>query len=240
MRRLILSLVFLLVAITGCSYRVLVKKNPASHEFKKSYEIGSVQEAKLDTAMITIFSGYVLPSYRITNSYQPPRGLPAITPEQEWVAHNTVGENYVITTKKHPYDLYYGIEIKPDGKLASEKPWVQLDNHTRPMQDPWKPVNPQVFVPLKGYTLHEGYFKAEFIYRGVRGNAAYISYREYSNYKGKPAYSAELEHDINRSDPIVFRSLNIQVLEANNESIRFKILEDGGLPWVPRKDVSQN
>ena len=241
MRSLILSLVCLLVAITGCSYKVLVKKNPAKHEFKKSYEIGSVQEAKLETAMITIFSGYVLPSYRIASTYQPPTRLPAITPDQEWVAHHTLGDNYVITTAKtFPFDLYFGIEIKPNGELASENPWVQLNNNTRPMQDTWKPVDPQVFAPLEGYTLNEGYFKAEFIYRGLKGNAAHISYREYSNYKGRPAYSVELQHDVNRSDPIVFRSLKILVLEANNERIKFKVLEDGGLPWVPRAGGSQN
>ena len=240
MRRLNISLFFLLVAVTGCFPRLPVKKTPAIREFKKSYEIGSVQEAKLGTAMITVFSGYVLPSYRITNAYQPPTRLPAITPKQEWVAHHSLGENYVITTKNHPYDLYYGIEIKPNGELASEKPWVQLDNHSRPMQDSWKPADPQVFVPLEGYALHEGYFKAEFIYRGLKGNAAHISYREHSDYKGRPAYSVELQHDVNRSDPIVFRSLKILVLEANKERIRFKLLEDGGLPWVPRTGASQN
>jgi len=108
------------------------------------------------------------------------------------------------------------------------------------MQDSWKPADPQVFVPLEGYTLNEGYFKAEFIYRGLKGNDAHISYREYSNYKGRPAYSAELQHDVNNSDPIVFKSLKILVLKANNERIRFKVLEDGGLPWVLRAGASQN
>jgi len=241
MRRLNISLVFLLVAMTGCSHRLPVKKTPASREFKKSYELGSVQKAKLGTAMITVFSGYVLPSYRITNAYQPPKlKFPAITPKQEWVAHHTLGENYVITTKRFPYERFYGIEIKPTGELASEKPWVRLYNHSRPIQKSWKPSDPQVFVPLKGYVLHEGYFKAELIYRGLKGNTAHISYREYSDYKDRPAYSVELQHDVNRFDPIVFRSLKVLVLEANNEGIMFKILEDGGLPWLPRTGALQN
>jgi hypothetical protein len=238
-RRLNISLFILLVAMTGCSHTLPVKKTLASREFKKSYEIGSVQVANSGTAMITIFSGYVLPSYRITSVYHPPK-FSAITPDQEWVAHHTLGENYIITTKRFPYERYYGIEIKPNGKLASEKPWVRIDEHRRPIQKYWKPADAQVFIPLKGYALHEGYFKAELIYQGLKGNAAHISYREYSDYKGRPAYSVELHHDANTSDPIVFKSLKILVLEANNERIKFKILEDGGLPWVPRTRATQN
>lgn len=238
MKRLVCCLLVLMAVLTGCSLTLPATRNSPTHRFEKTYDIGVVQEAYTGTAMIRVYSAYHLPSYKIKYEYQPQR-LPLITPDQKWVAHYILGDNYIVTTKKYPYNSILGIEIKPNGELGSEKPWIQLNNYSRPMQKPWKTSDPQVFVPLEGYVLHDGFFKAELIYTGITGNAIHISYREFSNYKGRPSFCQDLNYDLNESDHIIFRSLKIRVLEADNARIRFQVVDDGGLPWVPQGQPSE-
>ena len=236
MKRLVCYLFVLTVSLIGCS--LPVKRNPPSHKFGKTYDIGVIHEANTGETMITVCSRYMLPSYRIRYEYKPSE-LPALTPDQEWVAYHTLEGNYIVTTRKYPYRRIFGIEIKPNGELASEKPWIQLYNNKRPMQEPWRTSDNQVFVPLEGYVLHDHFFKAELIYSGITQNTIHISYREFANYQDRPALDQELSYDLKESDQITFRSLEIRVVEANNAKIKFQVLDDGGLPWVPREKPSQ-
>ena len=235
MKTFVCCLFVLTVALTACS--LPVTRNSPTHRFEKTYDIGLTQQANTGTAMITIYSTYHLPSYKIKYEYEPP-GLPPISPDQEWVAFHTLGDNYIVTTRKYPYRIL-GIEIKPNGELADEKPWIKVYNYRRAMQKPWKTSDPQVFMPLEGHLIHDGSFKAELIYTGITGNTINISYREFANNLARPLFYHELKYDLNESDQITFRSLRIEVLEADNAKIRFQVIDDGGLPWVPRAEVSQ-
>ena len=233
MKRFVCCLFVLTVALTACS--VPVRRNSPTHRFEKTYDMGISQEANTGTPMITIHSVYCLPSYKIKHEYEP-ADLPPISPDQEWIAFHTLGDNYVVTTSKYPYRIL-GIEIKPNGQLADEKPWIKVYNYRRAMQKPWKTSDPQVFIPLKGHQIHDGSFKAELIYCGITGNTINISYREFVDNLSRPAFHQELTYDLNESDQITFRSLIIRVLEADNAIIRFEVIDDGGLPWVPREQV---
>ena len=230
MKRLGCCSLLLLVALTGCS--LAIKQNTPTRKFGKTYEVGVIQEANIGTPMITIYSELELPSYRIRQEYQPPK-LPLITPDEEWVAFHVLGDNYIVTTKKWPY-RHLGVEIKQSGELSSEKPWIQVYNYKRPMQDKWEPSNPQVFLRSDSYLVHDGSFKAEFTYTGIDKESIHIFYKEFSNNLAQPALQQELHYDLSKSDQIIFRSLKIKVLEADNARIKFMVLEDGGLPWVPR------
>jgi hypothetical protein len=66
----------------------------------------------------------------------------------------------------------------------------------------------------------------ELIYTGRSGNALKVSYREYRNEFAQPAFYHELTYDLGISDVIVFRNYRIKVLNASNESIRFKVTKD--------------
>jgi len=235
MKRLSCFWLLLFVALTGCS--LPIKQNKPTCEFGKTYHIGLVQEASVGMPMITIYTKFLLPSYRIREAYQP-RELPTITTDEEWVARHALGDNYIITTKKWPY-RFLGIEIRPSGELAREKPWVQVYNYRRTMQDAWQSSNPRVFLPTEGHLLHEGYFKAELVYTGISSNSLHISYEEVANDMSQPALYQDLLYDLSKSDQFTFRSLRIKVLEADNSRIKFIVLDDGDLPWVPREKCSQ-
>ena len=220
MKRLLFGLFCIVVALTGCSPALQETRTSPTHKFEKTYNIGVIQEASSGSAMLSILSEYRLPSYKIKHEYKPPE-LPVITPDQVWVARYTLGENFILTTKKYPYDTHLGIEVKPSGELSSEKPWIRLDKNRRPMQKIWKSPDLQVFVQCEDYVLHDRFFKAELIYNGRTANVIHLSHRQFENYRGRPSYVDQINYDLNASDLILFRSLKIKVLEADNVKIKF-------------------
>ncbi|HAX99587.1 MAG TPA: hypothetical protein DCY12_12060 [Candidatus Atribacteria bacterium] len=51
----------------------------------------------------------------------------------------------------------------------------------------------------------------------------------------RPAFYQELTYDLDQSGIIQFKSLKIRVLHADNSKIKFIVVDDGGLPWMPKK-----
>jgi uncharacterized protein (UPF0333 family) len=75
------------------------------------------------------------------------------------------------------------------------------------------------------YQTVQGTFVTTLTYSGKQGNVLKIYYREESNNFARPSFTQELTYDIT-SDPIItFRHTKIQVVEATNSEIKFKVLE---------------
>ena len=92
----------------------------------------------------------------------------------------------------------------------------------------------QVLQALSGGPVAQDYtFRITLTYTGKSGSVVKVSYREYAGDLARPAYSLELEYDLDESPSMNFRSLKMEVIEASNESITFVIVDDGGLPWLP-------
>jgi hypothetical protein len=75
----------------------------------------------------------------------------------------------------------------------------------------------------------------ELLYAGREGDILHITYREYS-VKGYPLtpFFQHIYYDLKTSDKIVFQENMIQVLEANNQQIRFKVIQ-GWVPILPER-----
>lgn len=212
---------------------VPIELNPGVLTHGKTYYIGLVEVVNTGSTMITVYNLWLWPSYTIQYEYKPPEG-PMLTPGQEWVAYHILGDNYIVTSKNYKF----GIEIKPNGELGQEKPWIEIKNKMRRLrQRKWKVPDSQLFMRLEGYPVKEkeGSFKAELIYSGITKNTIHITYREFVDNLARPAFYQELRYDLNESDLITFRSLKIKVLEANNARIKFQVIDDAGLPWMPIK-----
>lgn len=69
----------------------------------------------------------------------------------------------------------------------------------------------------------------ELIYGGIDGNTIQVDYREYSTTQqgsmARPAFSQSVKYDISKSKIITFRSIEIEVIEANSREIIFKVLK---------------
>jgi hypothetical protein len=68
-------------------------------------------------------------------------------------------------------------------------------------------------------------FQRELIYNGKSGDTIRVLYREFQNDLVRPAFTQELSYDLADSDTIGFQEVRIRVMEANNTSITFEVLQ---------------
>jgi len=112
-----------------------------------------------------------------------------------------------------------GSEMVQDGCFAYR--WEPTGIISRSLRTPYDEVG-------------ERLLDRELLYAGREGNVLHITYREYStqviggqiaNYARQPFFQ-QLFYDLKKSDKIVFQDWVIQVLDANNQQIRFKVVEE--------------
>lgn len=237
MKRLTCCLFVLIFVLIGCQHIRIeaIEANPGVHKRGKTYDIGLVQLVNTGSTMITVYNLWLWPSYKTKHEYSFGRRASALTPDQKWVAYHTLGDNYILTSKDFAYP-WFGIEIRPNGDIGDGRPWIDMNSKRRGGYK-WEVSGLQVFMRLEGYLVKEkeGSFKAELIYSGITKNTIHVTYREFIKDLARPAFYQELRYDLNESNLITFRSLRIKVLKANNARIEFRVIDDGGLPWMPIK-----
>ena len=67
-------------------------------------------------------------------------------------------------------------------------------------------------------------FKQEFIFNGKVGSSLKFIYREYINDMARPAFNQELQYDLNESNTVGFKGLRMEIVNATNTSIEYKVL----------------
>ncbi len=70
------------------------------------------------------------------------------------------------------------------------------------------------------------YVRKELIYSGISGNVLDISYREYRGGLAAPAFFQTVKYDLSESKIIRFQRFQIEVLSANNQGIKCKLLSE--------------
>ncbi len=79
------------------------------------------------------------------------------------------------------------------------------------------------FSRVKLNTSVQNSFQQTLIYNGKVGDKINIGYREYSDGLARPAFSNEVEYDLSESKTIRYKGAILDVIEANNQSITFKL-----------------
>lgn len=76
--------------------------------------------------------------------------------------------------------------------------------------------------------IGEDSFKYTALYQGKTGDSIKISFREFKNDMARPAFTQDIDYQINESGETVigFKGLRIQVLEATNIELTYKVLKD--------------
>lgn len=69
-------------------------------------------------------------------------------------------------------------------------------------------------------------FQQSLIYSGQVGNKINVGYREFSNSVARPAFNNDVEYDLNDSKIIGYRGARLEVYEATNEIITFKLISN--------------
>ena len=79
-----------------------------------------------------------------------------------------------------------------------------------------------IVVPV----LSQDSFQQTLIYSGNVADTLKIGYREYSGSVARPAFNNDVEYDLTDSMYISYKGAQIEVLEANNQIIRYKVIRN--------------
>lgn len=72
----------------------------------------------------------------------------------------------------------------------------------------------------------EDSFQQTLIYSGMIGDKLNIGYREFSNSLARPAFNNDVEYDLGASNVIGYKGAQIEVVEATNEFIRYRVVRN--------------
>ena len=211
-----------------------------SSDVERSYELGAVETASTGTAMIEAGRVFTVPTYSPTRPFAPPdinsgvgRGtrFDTVSVDTYWEVRRDVDGGYFLV----PPSSYIGtnplLHISDNGKIQDG--WVREDGTQRPQDDEAWPSG-QAFERTEPIPK-EGSFEFEILYAGRQDQTLRLTYREYLDGLQRPDYTQRLTYNLVESDTITFRSIEMEVRKASNSQIRFRVLEDSGLPWLPKR-----
>jgi hypothetical protein len=69
-------------------------------------------------------------------------------------------------------------------------------------------------------------FQQTLIYSGKVGDKINIGYREFSGNMARPSFNNNVEYDLSQSMFIGYKGVKIEVLEANNQHIKYKVIQN--------------
>lgn len=73
--------------------------------------------------------------------------------------------------------------------------------------------------------LTKNSYQQTLIYNGRTGESISIGYREFSGNIARPAFSNEVTYDLGESNVIGYKGARIEVMQADNTTIKYKVLE---------------
>jgi hypothetical protein len=241
--------VIVLSLISGCasSFQTVWPKLV----IEKTYKIGQEATSTTGSSFIRIGTVALRQAYRPRYDWQPPNSLggivsyPQIKVTQIWFVQGIRHGNIVTVSSPTWKPIMYGkvpammpwlLDINPDGTVPQEVDVYDSYNVKYPLK--WELPDRKLFdrIPDVPEEIRESYdaFKAELIYNGISKNTIKISYREFVRDMARPAFYQELNYDLDQSNIIQFKSLTIKIINADNSSIKFIVLEDAELPWFPK------
>jgi hypothetical protein len=218
--------------LSGCGKQYIMA-DPLPHDFR-SYEIGEVQRADVGDPFIRVEAGFGFRLYEVTPSIQPPSfttfPLPA-WPDGKLLLLRAVSPD-------NPDELYLEdpetatwISVTSDGRIL--RGWVSPVDASPLRRGVW-PEEVR-FRESEEVLKTEGSFLGVLFYTGISGNTLGITYREYPQGASGQGSSEDLRYDLSETRIISFRSLQIEILEADESSLTYRVLSDGGLPWLIRR-----
>lgn len=144
----------------------------------------------------------------------------------------------------------YFKKIGEDEESGYYMPYVGGDSGSvdkNPFSDPWKSIEASNDVKTIGiitaFNVHvmveaigvrrvkksfvaDDSFQQTLIYSGKVGNKIRLGYREFSSNIARPAYNNDVEYDLNESNTVGYKGSRILVLEATNQIIKYKLLQN--------------
>ncbi|ACC75892.1 hypothetical protein Bphy_6881 (plasmid) [Paraburkholderia phymatum STM815] len=102
--------------------------------------------------------------------------------------------------------------VSQNGSISTVRHWVGILN------------SPNGWQESKVYS--QDYVRQELVYGGRTGNTIDVSYREFRGGYAAPAFYQSVKYDLGASSRIRFQNFSIDVLQADNQTIVYKIVSD--------------
>lgn len=207
-----------LVSLLSCGgiKPTMLKPQQAKNEI---FEINKIYNREIGESIIESNSGSYFEGIRITKgskivNYYSKEEIP-------------VGGIYILKSENEKYRFYYspasglikGVAIPKNGgkpeyfyesgfgiSVKELRDTIEFDNEKFPSSD-------------------SDFFKQQFLYNGRSGNSMKFLYMEYVNNLARPAFTQELQYDLSESNIIGFKGLRIEIIEANNIMVKYKIIK---------------
>lgn len=82
------------------------------------------------------------------------------------------------------------------------------------------------FKVKKVTSLRDNTFQQTLIYSGKIGNKINVGYREFSGSLARPAFNNDVEYDLSESKEIGYKGALLQIIDANNQNIKYKVIRN--------------
>lgn len=146
--------------------------------------------------------------------------LPLSSESKEWMLYYDVKD--IRKSGSNGDNIYFGVaKNKKDESVIVPfvKTAISYGALTTKKVDGFKTI-PDTFVDNNCSNC----FKQEFIYNGKVGTNLKFVYREYINDMARPAFNQDLQYDLNESNVVGFKGLRLEIINATNTNIEYKIL----------------
>lgn len=215
-RKLFLLSIFTLLFSCGTPYPAAVTSSPDSKDFNV---LNAESEKEIGESIIENKSGYFYKSIRLINEVKP------VTYSANF--NFPVGGIYELKRSSEEYDYYYsvatgvnrGIAIPKNGGKA--KYFYDSGYGLKIGELNSEPVYENITTP----DGTKDNFSKQLIYNGKAGNSIKFTYREFVNDLARPSFTQELQYDLSESNIIGFKGMRIEVINANNTNIRYKVIK---------------
>jgi hypothetical protein len=190
-----------------------VQSIEAEKKSEKNYTIGQRSDANVGQVMIHERSYTVLPGFLAVKAFQ------NISMGSSWRCNYKTAEgDYVCENPDATADEVAAI-IAPTGGLkgfsrSSLTPYASLPQG----------MESGIFIPRE-IPLPKPSLDRQLIYSGRQGSSISLSYRELVD-GAPPSYYQALSYDLAESREITFKTLQIKVYDATNDSIAFAVMRD--------------
>jgi len=131
---------------------------------------------------------------------------------------------YALADVSHSFKNF-GLEITPDGVILGsvwlgEKPWYRTNDIGKGTPEG------KLFDRKNKVVRKESKYKFIVVYQGISGNIIKLQYEEYVDGLARDAFFKTFEYDLSNGKEIAVKGILIEVLEANNSTINYKVIED--------------
>lgn len=82
------------------------------------------------------------------------------------------------------------------------------------------------FEKRKRDEVNDESFQRTLVYNGRVGAKINIGYREFSNSMARPAFNNNVEYDLTESKEIAYRGAQLEVLDATNRTIKYRVIKN--------------